>query len=396
MSQRPQHLDSSIRRSDRWVSTAASFGGWLAIMTPAVITIAVSFDNASKSSLVGYSLVIALGWLSLIGSVFVAPKILKTVARVHQERLLLAVCLGSIPVTAYVMSASESVLALAALWTTMQLPAAILVVAANELAGRVAFHDVRSNASGFVGASALSAVIVGSALTSLVQDSLSLMFVVPALTASAMCVPLARRYYTYQTSAMKGSIAVTPAQKKFLIAAGLVSTATSATNTYVVPYVDLLNVSDSEATSLAISTVLMASVVSLGSTVLGGWVAPSLSRARQIYRVGALLVALALFALVAQQTPGIFIVSALLFGLGFGLANGNEITFVISTGRGMDYLAKDVALLVTVTSGPYVIVPLVGGALTGILGSIGVLYLYAMCAILCIIAMRVISNATTE
>ena len=381
----------SASRVLAWSAACAALGGWLTIMTPSIVTLAFTLEDIASGSTAEYSLIIAMGWAALIASMLGAGRLSDWLERSRGGRKsALASAAPLMIIAAWALTQAHNWWVLALAWVAAQIPAALILVTANAAAGVSAVVDSKKNASGLIGSTALVALVLGSTFIGFIGSGSALAYLAPALLGALLCVPL---FLTIDRESHSIVIPPRPTNqrnvRRFFLTAGLFSTATSVTNTYAVPYVENFVSDAGNYQNLALGAVLVSSVISVVMNIVGGRIGYRINAAWVVYTAGLLLVITAIVVLLIGRSALTTVLAAGLLGLGFGLANGTEITIMVSFESNAEHIAANLAALSAATMVPYVLSPLLGSAILSRTGDNGILILFGLSAVVSVIALMV-------
>ena len=342
-------------------------GGWLAIMAPAVVTIALRLQEFDGSGLPStYALILSLGWLTMMVALIVSGAVGDAVrTRTGSRALLARIGVPLMAVGGVLLAIAPSPGWLMLIWILVQIPSAMVVTTALAESGDEVPRERRGMTSGWVGAAPIIALLVGSIAVRFLADALAWAFIAPAVLGALLALPLVRRQpagepgreHTPHVGGLNvpGLLALWIA---FLIGSFLLSWSTSTTNGFLVTFVqygmetDADQVADSTTGLIIIAT----SLAVIASVLAGAW-SRGRPRAVRLWVVAAVLCAVALGLLVVAPNSVTLVLAAMLFGTAFGMANGVELAVVLLVRRDPATLGRDLGVFTAVTSAPYVLVP---------------------------------------
>ena len=345
-------------------------GGWLAVMAPAVVTIALRLREFDPSGLPStYALILALGWLTMIIALLAAGVIGDGVHRRLSTRTPLARI--GVPLTAVggvLLAIAPSPVWLAVVWAGVQVPSAIVITTALAEGGQEVSLRRRGLTSGLVGAAPIIALLVGGITVRVLIDSLAWAFILPAVVGALVAAPLMLTGPGSAPAEMTegdGIISVHGTQTSasalwlaFLTGSFLLAWATATTNGFLVTFVQyIVDVASDDVADLSSSAVIIASIVAIVASITGGLLTAKRGNSVRLWTVAAALCALALSILLAAPTSTMFLVAACVFGIAFGAANGAEWSVVLSVRNRRERWGRDFGILTAVTSAPFVLVP---------------------------------------
>ena len=345
-------------------------GGWLAVMAPAVVTIALRLREFDPSGLPStYALILALGWLTMIIALLAAGVIGDGVHRRLSTRTPLARI--GVPLTAVggvLLAIAPSPVWLAVVWAGVQVPSAIVITMALAEGGQEVSLRRRGLTSGLVGAAPIIALLVGGITVRVLIDSLAWAFILPAVVGALVAAPLMLTGPGSAPAEMTegdGIISVHGTQTSasalwlaFLTGSFLLAWATATTNGFLVTFVQyIVDVASDDVADLSSSAVIIASLLAIVASITGGLLTAKRGNSVRLWTVAAALCALALSILLAAPTSRMFLVAACVFGIAFGAANGAEWSVVLSVRNRRERWGRDFGILTAVTSAPFVLVP---------------------------------------
>lgn len=355
-------------------TTSGVLGGWLAIMPPTVVTLALRLREFDPSGLpVLYSTILAAGWAAMIVALIGFGRLGDLVRERTGSRALLArIGAPLMLVTGALLALAPSPGWLLVAWVLAQAPSAMVITTALAEAGEVVPTRNRGLTSGLIGAAPIVALFLGSAIVTGLSGALPVAFLVSSGIGAALALPLA----FVQTpapevsaspgsplSSVPGHAPLTPSRiwVAFLIGSFLLSWATSTANGFLVPYVqNVTDVADDAITRLSTSGVLVATLLATISSIVGGILAGGRRRGAWLWSLAALACSVGLLVILTTPTTTGVLVTAAVFGIGFGLANGVELGVVLMLRTDPARLGRDLGLFTAVTTLPYVLVPALG------------------------------------
>lgn len=348
---------------------AGLIGGWVAVMTPAVLIIALKmreFEESGQPNMLAVTLL--TGWLALMVALVVMGRLsdqlfMRTGSRIALIRtgapLLVLVSCG--------LAFSSSSRWLTVAWILAQIPAAMIITTALAVGGGVAQMQKRGLISGLLGAAPIIGLLFGSVMVGVLTTNTSIMFVLTALFGALLSVPLMLTKATQQNRepedvprrvADHNAHALLWVWVLFLFASFLLSWTTSTTNTFVVEFISqAIQDTDSNISTIASIAVAVASSAAIISSISFGTLAKNSRRAQFTWIAGAAISATSIFLLSSAESTLVIYIAALLFGIGFGAANGVEVSITLVARPQVNELGQNLGLLNAITSAPYILVP---------------------------------------
>lgn len=369
---------------------AAILGGWLAVMPPAVVTIALRMREFDPSGLpTAYSLTLAGGWLAMIIALIGFGQLGDRIHSTRGSRLVIVrIALPVFVLASIGLALAPSPGLLATAWIVVQLPVAAIITTALAESGSIVPVGRRGILSGLIGASSIIALFVGSTLVNLLSTSLTAAFIVPALVGACLIAPLAVFPLPTATRHLADSSSATSASSPeragpplmplrpwvlFLAATLLLSWATSTTNGFIVLLVERIAlIPAGSVASTATLLVVAATAFAIASSLAIGPLARSLASAATAWSIAAVTCCLALVGLLLWNTPTGLLVAAIVFGASFGIANGVEVSVILHLRHDSPALGRDMGVFMAASTVPYVLVPalasiiLAGGLTSGL------------------------------
>lgn len=351
-------------------------GGWLAIMAPAVVTIALRLLEFDPSGLpTTYAMILALGWLSMIVALIVSGSWSDATQRRLSNRASQArIAVPLIAVGGALLAIAPSPAWLAAAWVVVQIPSAIVLTAALAEGGELVMPRRRGLTSGLVGAAPILALLLGSIAVRMLSDSLTWAFVLPAFVGALVATPLmyagtaSRQVRTSKEDRACAPLALTGTGASlwiaFLFGSFLLAWSTATTNGFLVTFVQYVAaVSPDEIGNLSSLAVISAAVLAVVASVAAGVLTDGRSVSLEIWLVACAVCSVALAALILAPSTTMLMFAASLFGMAFGAANGVEFSVVLLMRRGRDRWGRDFGLFTAATSAPYVLVPAIAAGI---------------------------------
>lgn len=365
-------------------------GGWLSIMPPSVVTLALRLREMDPSGLPStYSVILASGWLACICGLIAFGHLSDLVLRRRgSRRLVIAGALPALGVTSVLLALSPTPLLLGAAWVAAQLPASALVAASSARVADDVPSGRRGIASGLVGGAPILALALGTVIVRAVGDDVAIGFVLPAVIGAVLALPLAlsgdnaRQSRSGRTPVRdsryaSGAVLLVGigAWIAFLSADFLLSIATSVTNGYLVPYAgSVVGIPADEVAAFTTGVVIVSACAALLASVAAGSVSHSGRAATLIFGLAGLLMGIDLLILSARPSATALLICGVAFGAFFGAANGAELAAALALRGAAPTIGRDLGILTAVTSAPYVLVPgvatvlLAGDPVTGLRG----------------------------
>ena len=354
--------------------TGGVLGGWLTIMAPAVVTIALRLRDFDESGLpTFYARTLTVGWLTLLVALILAGRLGDRIYAHLGSRVLLArVGVPLFAITGLFLALAPTPNWLLAAWIAVQIPAALVVTTALAESGDHVSVSRRGIASGLVGASAILALLLGTTLVRLTGESTTWSFLLPALLGTLFALPL---MITVPDTAAPSETSISrfrgiSAQQLgllwflFLAASFLLSWSTSTTNGFVVTFVQYVLLAPAyEISTTSTTAVILAATLATSASLFFGWLSRGGQRGPRLWVLGASLCAGALALMVLAPSPLSFLLAAAVFGVGFGTANGVELSVVLNLRDSDDHLGQDLGVFTAVTTAPYVLVPALASVL---------------------------------
>lgn len=351
-------------------------GGWLAVMPPSAITLALRFREFDPSGLPStYALTLALGWLTMIVALVGSGYASDAFARHRGTRAPLArMALPAMIVAAVLLALAPSPVWLALSWIVVQVPSAMVITTALADGGDLVSPRRRGLTSGLVGAAPIVALLVGSIAVRILADQLAWAFVLPVLVGALAATPLmftGRVLSVDDRDLVPRVSAVSFTQRTrrtlwiaFLVGSFLLSWATSTANGFLVTFVQyVVAVPELAIADLSSFAVIVASLLAVTMSVVAGATTAGTVWSVRVWVVAAALCSLALALLLIAPSAAMLLIAAAMFGMAFGAANGVELSVVLLVRRDHLGLGRDFGAFTAVTSVPYVLVPTLASAL---------------------------------
>lgn len=348
---------------------AAVIGGWVTVMTPAVLTIALRMGEFEELGLPNtLAVTLFAGWFTLMLALVVTGRLSDRLLERTGSRITL-IRIGSplLILTSVGLALSPSGDWLTVAWVVAQIPAAMIITTALAVGGGVAREGQRGLVSGLLGAAPVVGLLLGSVVVGILPANTSLTFFITAVFGGLLTIPLMLMKPTQpaidEATAPRNfigeqNLVLLWVWVIFLCASFLLSWTTSTTNTFIVEYIsESIRDPDSSVATVASIVVALASFATILSSIIFGTLAGSSLRARYTWTVGAAIAAISVVVLISAETTTLLFVAALFFGIGFGAANGVEVSITLDVRPHENELGQNLGLLNSVTSAPYILVP---------------------------------------
>ncbi|MFG2669191.1 MFS transporter [Streptomyces sp. DT20] len=364
----------------------AQMGIFLAILTPVVVTLALRVDEIVPKGQRGAKLgtVMAVGAvLALVANPLFGALSDRTTSRFGRRRpwLLGGMSVGFAGLAVIAFGDTVSLLTLG--WALAQLGCNAALAAVTSTIPDLIPEEQRARVSGFVGMSSALAMILGSLLANVFQDTLALAFLIPAaLGLAAVCYlctvmtdrPAAKGSFPpYGLREFGLSFWVNPRKhpdfswnfvSRFLVFAGI-----SAVTTYQVYFLeDRLGYSEDEVTGkMFLGTIIMV-LMSVAGSVAGGFLSDRVGRRKPFVLGAAILIGVGLLLLAVAHSYALFLIALFFFGIGQGLYMAVDLALAAAVLPDPATSAKDMGVLNVANALPQSLVPIVAPAVLAIGG----------------------------
>jgi MFS family permease len=222
--------------------------------------------------------------------------------------------------------------------------------------------------SGLTGGAPVFALLLAMVISVSIELSASAAFLGTSILAALLTLPV-----TWQTKKADSKSALIEVNQhdahtaklinswwQFVLVAFLLSCTTSAANGYLYAYANTaLGLKVDDATLFVTKLVLIASALSLIAGTIAGVVARRRHLTTSTYALGAVLVGAAVFAMAMAPSIKMAIVCAAVFGTGFGIANGLELSLFMQAKLDPSAAGKLLGIFTAATTLPYVLVPFI-------------------------------------
>lgn len=375
--------------------TGATLGGWMAIMAPAVVTIALRLREFDPSGLPSfYALTLALGWLMMMAALVTSGFWGDAIRRRTASRAPLArIGVPLITVGGVLLALAPSPGWLLVIWIAVQIPSAMVITTALAESGDALPVSRRGLTSGLVGAAPIAALLLGSLGVRVLADSLAWAFIVPAVLGALLAAPLmfAGQIPAHDDEPVASGPGIGARSSLlwpvFIVASFLLAWSTSTTNGFLVTFVQYpLRTPADDIAGLSTLTVVAASAVAMIASILAGTMSAGRPRTRWFWTSAAAICGGGLLVLVLAPSQGTFLIAAICFGIAFGTANGVELAVVLLVRRDATRLGRDLGLITAVTTAPYVLVPAAATVLLADDPTSGVLTLFTLAGVVALLA----------
>jgi MFS family permease len=392
-------------------ASAAVVGGWLIVMPGSVLTLALRLSEfGAATNTTDYSVILALGWLSLIVSLIACGKLSDALQQRYSTRSYLILATSPLlVVAAFILFSARTPEVLGAGWILIQVPAAAIIATALATAGDSIPLGKRGLASGFLGAAPIISLLLGTALIRVLQPNVNLALLCAPIVGLLLALPLSvRRKHSSRSSTANLSPAnpsLTSIHNRrwsaswlaFLFAAFLLSWSTSTANGYITLFVEFNStiVGPSVASS-ATFLVLIASLAAIAGSLIGGMLSKTRTRSAIVFGTATVFVGIALAIIVMFPNSGGLTIGALILGVGFGAANGSEFALALSGQKSPEEMGKNLGTLTAITSVPYALVPILATFMLLDTPAIGLDILFTGAALTAFVGAAVAFSLRTE
>jgi MFS family permease len=361
----------------------AQFGAYLAILTPVVVTLSVRVAQiAPDDKASALSAVLSVGAiLAILGNPFFGAMSDRTTSRFGRRRPWL---LGGILVTfggLTVVAGATGIGMLTVGWAVSQLGFnATLAALTALLPDQIPPHQ-RGRVGGLLGLMTAVAVVGGAGLATALSGQTMAMFLVPAALGIAGVVVLVvvvddraaepGQHPPYRLRAFLRTFYVDPRRfpdfswnllSRFLIYCGL----TTLTTYQAYVLIDRFGYT----TETVAGGVLIAGATATGSLIAGaaagGWLSDRTGRRRPFVLASGVVVAAGLGLVAVAATFPVFLVAALLFGIGQGVYLAVDLALATEVLPNPDDAAKDMGVLNIANALPQSLVPVVAAPILAI------------------------------
>ena len=371
-----------------FVPALGVFAGWITVMPATVLTLAARVDEIdSGTGDTKYSLALSAGWISLIIALFTMGRIGDAVlARYGTRSSVIGFGIIGIAIFGYALGQANTIFSLVFVWCLIQLPAAAIITSSLAMASQYANESKQGLLSGLAGGAPVLALFVGTLVTSAEALTPANAFVITSLLGAFLAIPLLMMNKHSAASISRSGESdkrfwdTADSQKfwnRFLLSAFLLSCATSSANGFLLVFASqALGLETEPATNLVTTMVLAATLSSIISGLITGKFLSSQSQVTYAYSIAAIVVGSSIGILALYPSQGLALIVGLLFGIGFGAANGLELTIFMRNQKDQMRAGKSLGLFTGVTTAPFVLVPLVAAYLLRNDGSTGITQLW--------------------
>lgn len=243
---------------------------------------------------------------------------------------------------------------------------------------------------GLFGAASIVALLFGSVVITALADKVGVGILVSTLLGAGLAIPLV--FIKERPAPPLLQSESSPPENRgqrmmalwivFLVSSFLLSWTTSTANAFIVALIENLSTIDvADVATKASIAVALASIATVISSILSGIVARSPRLAAIHWITGTLVTAASIFFLAFMRQGAALFIAAIAFGIGFGAANGVEVTLALFLRPSGRAVGKNLSLLTSVTTVPYVLVPAVAAFALTSDTSAGLQYLFTVAVI---------------
>ena len=327
-------------------------------------TVAVRMEQiaAGDEWLAAYSLLIAGGWATSLLALPSAGRLSDRLAqRGVGRRAVAAVGAVGMVAAAYLLMLAPTIPWFALAWLCAQIPSALVVAASSARLADTATPSTRGWAAGAAGVAPTAALLIGATTVLVLQQSLALSILVPALVGLVLVIP-SLLVETPLHRPHAGSAATAGSVRRIrwlLLTIVFAFCGVAAGRIYVIPL--LQSITDDETPhilALASTAVILATLAAAAASVAVGRVVRLPQRAPTAFVVLAIAGALPLLGLAFARTiPVVFACALLLGGVVGGLNAATHGLYLHRYAPDGEH-GQDLGLIAAAETVPYVIVPL--------------------------------------
>lgn len=373
----------------------SNYGLWTALMTPAIITLAIRVaEVAGPDYEAVYAMVLSVGAaVGMFGNPVWGRLSDRTRSRFGRRRPWVALGIAAGTAGIAVIAFVPQVWALVLGWALAQAGFnAALAATMASVPDQVPAKD-QGRASGAVGAAVTGGILTGSGIAALTQDTV-LMLLIPCLLALVLAAQFVLAFRDPQVEAPREpfslkAIAATfgfdPRKHpdfgwvwlaKFLLVYGGL-----APMVYMVYFIaDRLDLTTAEAGAVVGLLFLASYALQTAVALFGGWLSDRIGRRRPLFVASGIICAAGLLLLAAAPSLPMIIAAQLLLTLSGGLFAAADAVLVFQTLPNPDAPAKDLGVANLANGLPQIILPAVATAVLAIGGGSNYALLFCISA----------------
>ena len=340
----------------------ALVGAWSLPMVGSTVGLAFKLQEQTESTAI-YSGVIAAGWLvNMLGLGFFGwlsdRELLKTNSR---TKLLLLSTLLLIP-CGFAFGGVSSATDLIIIWLVYQVPSSALITVTMAIAGDKLDGKILGLASGLIGSAPAIGLLLGLASTQIAGPTDFSLFALPAVLAVVLAVPLAIYYPSVQEGGDR-LVAVDDYRspfslKRIVTVVAVVSIAAATIQIYPLSYVTLvLNAKAGWLESEGQIHVIVASLAAVAGNLIVGLAIKSIKEAKVTFILGAIVQALGLLLLCANDASKLYPVAYAIAALGVGASLGSSISLALYSFGRKQNIGRSLGFINAAQTLPYILVP---------------------------------------
>lgn len=359
----------------------ALFGVWMAINTPATVTLALRISEVDPDGKTGgYSLLAGVGTLvALIANPLFGRLSDRTASRFGMRRPWMAVGLIGSAIGAAVIALGQSTGVLLIGWVLMQLfvnatIAALLAVIADQVP-----QDQQGLLGGIAGMTPTAAILAGTFFVQLFPTEPLLQMGLPILAAFLftglfMLVLRDRRLVgereAFGGKAFLGSFYFNPRKSPdfgwLLLSLFLIEMGLAVVLTYTVYFLqDFVGIDEADLATTVFQAALLTNGIAVLISFASGAVSDKLGRRKPVLLAAAVLGAAGVLVMVVGGTLPAFFLGSAVVGIGLGCYYGIYLGFAVSTMNDPANNARDLGLVNIAITLPFSVVPFIAPLVLG-------------------------------
>jgi MFS family permease len=350
----------------------AVLAGYVTVLSTGPVAANVRLSQLTEQSAFWYSVMASSGALvaaiTFITFGRISNRLLET--RGSRQPIFIGAALALAP-AAYLLSVTDSIPTVIALWCFIQIPAAAVLSVATAVVLELVPERLIGIASGLFGAGAILAIFFGIIMGTVFKNDPTPVLFIGLATATLLTIPAA---FTKEKTELKlqesQSKTRAPKQFWFFIFATTASFAVSTLSSdyYYQLSLRLLDQDTAAAATLAQSIFAIAALTFLVASVVGGILSKTHKTSLAIFSYSLLISVVGVLAITFTQTTWLLMVGAVVTAIGTGLNVGAQLPVLRLTLPGREEVGREAGIFNLASLIPSIVVPAFAALVIGSTG----------------------------
>ncbi|NIH87274.1 MFS transporter [Amycolatopsis granulosa] len=354
--------------------TLATLGIWMAINTPAMVTLALrvgDVDPTGKNT--SYSMVSGIGTLiAVIANPLFGRLSDRTISRFGMRRPWMIIGILGTAVGAVIVGLSTGLTGVIVGWVLMQAFANAAIASTFAVMGDQVPEEQQGLMGGLAGMTSGGSVVLGTFFVQLFPTQPLLQMGIPVAAALIFFALFAAQLKDrrlnkaerpdFSAKEFAGTFWINPRRAPdfawFLLSLFLICIGIGVVSTYLVYFLeDRLNIAAADLASAAFRANLVLMAVNTAVSFLSGYVSDRLGRRKPLFALAAVLVTAGITLMVLGGSMPWLYAGIALVGAGYGSLSGIYLSFAMATLPNSTNVARDLGLVNVALTLPFSLVP---------------------------------------